>query len=86
MHCPWSGAAALEGPVDHTANDNKSDQLPETETTTPPEIIIIRQLVRMTIGAILFYNNYSENWIPRKFPTLWYIELAKILHIMDNNC
>ncbi len=77
MHCPRSGAAKLEGPVDHTANDDVSDQLPETETTTPPEIIIMRQLMRMTISAILFYNNYSENWIPRKFPTLRYIELKK---------
>ena len=40
MHCPWSRAAALEGPVDHTANDDVSDQFTETETTTPPEVIL----------------------------------------------
>lgn len=37
MHRPGSRAAAFEGPVDHTANDDIRDQLPEAETTTPPE-------------------------------------------------
>ena len=37
MYCPGSRAAALESPIDHTANDDVRDQLPEAETTTPPE-------------------------------------------------
>ena len=38
MHRPRSRAAAFQGPVDHTADDDiLCDQLTEAETTTPPE-------------------------------------------------
>lgn len=37
MHRPRSRAAAFQGPVDHTADDDICDELTEAETTTPPE-------------------------------------------------
>ena len=56
MHRPWPRAAALERPVDHTANDDIRDQFPEAETTTPPENMGQRLTVIIISHTLVKYS------------------------------